>query len=53
MSTPMAPPALANDAHKGEAGRVLLVAGSATMPGAAILAGRGALRAGAGLVTIA
>jgi NAD(P)H-hydrate epimerase len=32
---------------------VLIVAGSAMMPGAAILAGRGALRAGAGLVTIA
>jgi NAD(P)H-hydrate epimerase len=49
----MAPPALAADAHKGDAGRVLIVAGSAMMPGAAILAGRGALRAGAGLVTIA
>jgi NAD(P)H-hydrate epimerase len=32
---------------------VLIVAGSAMMPGAAILAARGALRAGAGLVTIA
>ena len=53
MSTPKAPPTLAKDAHKGDAGRVLVVAGSTTMPGAAILAGRGALRAGAGLVTIA
>jgi len=53
VSIPMAPPTLATDAHKGDAGRVLVVAGSATMPGAAILAGRGALRAGAGLVTIA
>lgn len=53
MSTPTAPPELATDAHKGDAGRVLVVAGSATMPGAAILAGRGALRSGAGLVTIA
>ena len=53
MTTPMAPPVLGADAHKGEAGRVLVVAGSAMMPGAAILAGRGALRAGAGLVTIA
>ena len=53
MSTPNSPPALNADAHKGDAGRVLIVAGSATMPGAAILAGRGALRAGAGLVTIA
>ena len=49
----MAPPALSMNAHKGDAGRVLLVAGSATMPGAAALAGRGALRAGAGLLTIA
>ena len=53
MSVPQAPPALARDAHKGDAGRALIVAGSAMMPGAAILAGRGALRAGAGLVTIA
>lgn len=53
MRAPMAPPLLAPDAHKGDAGRVLIVAGSVTMPGAAILAGRGALRAGAGLVTIA
>jgi len=49
----MTPHALAEDAHKGDAGRVLIVAGSSMMPGAAILAGRGALRAGAGLVTIA
>ena len=53
MSTPKSPPALNIDAHKGDAGRVLIIAGSATMPGAAILAGQGALRAGAGLVTIA
>ena len=53
MKAPMTPPALAVDAHKGDAGRVLIIAGSAMMPGAAILAGRGALRAGAGLVTIA
>jgi ADP-dependent NAD(P)H-hydrate dehydratase / NAD(P)H-hydrate epimerase len=37
-------------AHKGSFGKVLLVAGSATMTGAAILASRGALRSGAGLV---
>ena len=29
MSIPMAPPTLATDAHKGDAGRVLVVAGSA------------------------
>jgi NAD(P)H-hydrate epimerase len=41
------------DSHKGSYGHVLLIAGSRGKPGAAILAGRGALRAGAGLVTIA
>ncbi len=41
------------DAHKGSYGHVLVVAGSRGKSGAAILAGRGALRAGAGLVTIA
>lgn len=41
------------DTHKGEAGRVLVVAGSVGMAGAAVLAGRAALRAGAGLVTLA
>jgi len=44
---------LPRDAHKGDRGRVLLVAGSQSMPGAARLAGWGALRGGAGLVTIA
>ncbi|MGB5132516.1 MAG: NAD(P)H-hydrate dehydratase [Steroidobacteraceae bacterium] len=39
-------------AHKGEHGRVLIVGGFA-MPGAARLAGEAALRAGAGLVTVA
>jgi ADP-dependent NAD(P)H-hydrate dehydratase / NAD(P)H-hydrate epimerase len=41
------------DSNKGNFGHVLLVAGSRGKSGAAILAGRGALRAGAGLVTIA
>ena len=41
------------DAHKGDAGRVLLVCGSADMPGAAVLVARAAQRAGAGLVTVA
>jgi hydroxyethylthiazole kinase-like uncharacterized protein yjeF len=39
--------------HKGTFGHVLLVAGSLGKSGAAILAGGGALRAGAGLVTMA
>ena len=47
------PPALAETAHKGDAGRVLCLAGSETMPGAAILTIRAAQRAGAGLVTLA
>lgn len=40
-------------AHKGSAGRVLVLAGSRGTVGAALLAGRAALRAGAGLVTLA
>lgn len=38
------------DAHKGDFGRVLLFAGSEGMAGAAVLAGRAAVRSGAGLV---
>jgi ADP-dependent NAD(P)H-hydrate dehydratase / NAD(P)H-hydrate epimerase len=40
-------------AHKGDFGRVLIIAGSAEFPGAAILAGLGAMRAGAGMVQVA
>ena len=39
-------------AHKGEAGRLLLVAGSADKVGAAILASRAALRSGVGLLYV-
>jgi NAD(P)H-hydrate epimerase len=46
-------PRLDRSVHKGDRGRVLLVAGSIGMSGAARLAGWGALRGGAGLVTIA
>ncbi|MBU0484927.1 MAG: NAD(P)H-hydrate dehydratase [Proteobacteria bacterium] len=41
-----------NDAHKGTFGHLLIVAGSRGKTGAAILSGQGALRSGAGLVTI-
>ncbi len=41
------------DAHKGDFGKVLIIAGSLGMSGAAALAGRSALRAGAGLVRAA
>lgn len=40
------------DFHKGMAGRVAIVAGSRTYTGAAVLAASGALRGGAGLVTL-
>lgn len=41
------------DSHKGDFGRVLVVAGSVGMSGAAVLCGLGAFRTGAGLVRIA
>ena len=43
----------AADAHKGDFGKVCIIAGSLGMSGAAALAGRSALRAGAGLVRVA
>lgn len=38
------------DAHKGSFGSVLIIGGSASMPGAPVLASQAALRSGAGLV---
>jgi NAD(P)H-hydrate epimerase len=43
----------APDSHKGDYGRVLIVAGSVGKAGAGALAGLAALRSGAGLVTVA
>lgn len=43
----------AHDSHKGDFGRVLIVAGSRGKAGAAALAAQGALRSGAGLLTVA
>lgn len=40
------------EAHKGDFGHVLVVGGSAHMPGAPFLSGSSALRSGAGLVTV-
>jgi NAD(P)H-hydrate epimerase len=41
------------ESHKGSFGHALIVAGSLGKSGAAVLAARGALRSGAGLVTVA
>ena len=46
-------PARPEESHKGSFGSVLIVAGSRGMSGAASLSGLGALRGGAGLVTLA
>ena len=45
-------PGRCDDANKGSCGRVFVVAGSRGMTGAAYLATKGALRSGAGLVTV-
>jgi NAD(P)H-hydrate epimerase len=52
LQLPTLPPRAA-DSHKGSYGRVLIVAGSRGMSGAAILCAGSALRGGAGLVRLA
>ncbi len=52
MVRPWLPPRPRNS-HKGTFGRAVVVGGSVTLPGAAALAGEGAYRVGAGLVTLA
>ncbi len=51
-AVPKLKPRLA-DAHKGDFGKICIIGGSVGMSGAAALAGRAALRAGAGLVRVA
>ncbi len=46
-------PKRAKNGHKGTFGRLLLIAGSVNMAGAAVLAARAAYRAGAGMVKVA
>ncbi len=46
-------PARPKDAHKGTCGKILIVAGSRGMTGAATLAAMSAMKVGAGLVTLA
>lgn len=46
-------PARGKSSHKGDHGKALIIAGSRGMTGAAVLAARAALKAGAGLVTVA
>jgi NAD(P)H-hydrate epimerase len=52
-AVPAALPPRAPDSHKGSFGHVLVIAGSRGKSGAALMAARAALRAGAGLVTVA
>src|SRR3954471_9178967 len=45
-------PSRANDANKGDFGRIVVIGGSRGMSGAPCLAARGAYRGGAGLVRV-
>ena len=46
-------PARALDANKGDFGHVLIIGGDQGMPGSVCMAGKAALRVGAGRVTVA
>ena len=46
-------PVRPKDSYKGSVGKILVIAGSRGMTGAAVLASKAALKAGAGLVTLA
>jgi NAD(P)H-hydrate epimerase len=48
----LSPPRRRRNAHKGDAGRVFVLGGLESYPGAPALAALGAFRAGAGLVTV-
>lgn len=52
VTPPPALPRRARDAHKGDFGRVYILAGSVGLTGAPALAAAGALRSGAGLVKV-
>lgn len=53
LTPPPVLPRRARTAHKGDFGRVYILAGSVGFTGAPVLAAAGALKAGAGLVTVA
>lgn len=52
VTPPPALPRRVRDAHKGDFGRVYILAGSVGLTGAPVLAAAGALRSGAGLVKV-
>ena len=53
LARSLTPPPRRQNAHKGRFGRLLIVAGSLGMSGAAVFAAQAALRAGTGIVTLA
>jgi hydroxyethylthiazole kinase-like uncharacterized protein yjeF len=53
LARSLTPPPRRPDAHKGRFGRLLIIAGSLGMSGAAVMSAQAALKAGAGVVTLA